>query len=230
MKRKGKKMKKTLLIMVTTMVLVTCSTAWAGLSNGGFETGDLTGWSTATPNGGTAAAVTYHEDSDEYDVYASWTSTEGNYFALLKTPDSGDEDTTISKDFVMAESGSLHFDYFYDAQGLPDEWAKGEIYNGIDWIQLFYENSSNLGGYDGGIYYPPGEYPYEPWWGETPWTHVSYALSPGTYTLKFSIGLPGSTAGTSYLGIDEVKIPAPGAFLLGGIGLGIVGWVRRRRG
>ena len=58
-----------------------------------------------------------------------------------------------------------------------------------------------------------------------------------TDNLFTSISIGNTGAGTDYFGFDEmtvgsleqVIIPAPGAILLGSIGVGLVGWLRRRR-
>lgn len=94
------------------IAVVLCgSTVNADLSNGGFETTDLTGW-TAT---GTVQAVTFEMSRDFiFPIAPDWTPTEGSYFAsLLSTGWAGDT-AMLSRTFTTPEDGwVLEFDYFF---------------------------------------------------------------------------------------------------------------------
>ena len=82
---------KWLISMFTVMVLIVAAPNAQAIDNGSFETGDLTGWTTVLPAGGTAGAVTSHADTTPGvfpPVVPGVTScgpTDGSYFALIKT-------------------------------------------------------------------------------------------------------------------------------------------------
>ena len=67
---------KKFLVFLCAILLVfgVAGTASATLINGGFESGDFTGWTTYVPSGGSANVVTGH---------SIWGPLEGTYFALL---------------------------------------------------------------------------------------------------------------------------------------------------
>jgi hypothetical protein len=188
----------------------------------------LNTWGIVVPSGASVSAVTSHTDTTwpggvppVVPGVTAWGPTDGTMFAVLKTDGPGSL-TQLYQSFTIVGPRTLTFDYFWDSQDyFPfNDTATGTLLSGVGTggalvATLFSESIAT----DPGNYYG------------TPWTSVSYQIAAaGTYTLLFEITNGLDSVLDSYVGIDNVNvIPAPGAILLGSIGVGLVSWLRRRR-
>lgn len=204
-----------------TAVLVLAATMTAQavtitLNNAGFETGDLTGWTTSIPSGASVSVVSSHTDYTGWGTgTTSWSPYEGEYFALLKTDGPGNW-CQLYQSFTAQKDDVLSFAYFWDSRDYKyyDDTAQGRLVDstGNNVATLFYQHVNG----DPSDYYG------------TPWTRVDYAIPASeTYKVVFEIANGGDSGLDSYLGVDAIPEPVTMAGLMLGIG-GLVGYARKR--
>ena len=186
------------LISVVALLFLACGAANASLvSNGGFETGDFTGWTVTGPN---VLNTNYgiSTNTPEDGVYCAWFS--GGAAGL----------TYLSQSFAT---------------------VPGQLYDVSVWISYTQRTATTneLQFLWGGIMETDGHAP-----SSVPWTSLSNQFaatsSSTTITLGFqSLGSTGQPAG--WFAIDDVDVeaavPEPQAMLLCGLGLGLLGLLRR---
>jgi hypothetical protein len=207
--------------------LVGANSAQAAILNGGFESGNFSGWNTI----GNATIQT-----SSFDV----NPTEGTFQALLNTDDPVVSSATIES-FLGLASGSLNsaategsaikqsitvnagdiltFNWnFLTDENTPsffNDFVFLSVTNATQLADTFFI-SFNPGGFNQQTGYQPFSFTF---------------ASAGTYTLGFGVMDVGDTAVRSGLLLDQVAvtpIPTP-ALLPGLVGLGLGGW-RKRKG
>ncbi|MFC1925721.1 choice-of-anchor C family protein, partial [Chloroflexota bacterium] len=180
-----------LLLMSIPFFSVGAAAASGGLTNEGFEAGNLSGWSTSIPGGGSATAVT------SFTVDGNYSPKKGSYFALLKSNYNEGVYTTISQSFTAMTGQTIDGWAFFNTTDYSpyndDGFVRIKNSGGAVIATLFSSSVSAVGDY-----------------GETPWTYWAYNVpSSGTYTLEAGVRNVRDGGVDSYIGLDSTEFSPP---------------------
>jgi MYXO-CTERM domain-containing protein len=210
---------KTLTIALATAAVLAATGAHADvLTNAGFETGDLTGWTAAASNtqpGSTGGVAVVTSTNDFF--FNPYLPTQGNFFAVLTAGDQSAY-TTLSQTFTISTRSLVTGDTaFLGSDVLPnndDGYVKLIGANGAR--TLFAASIASVGAF-----------------ASTGWTGFGAIVDPGTYTLQFGVENIGDNQLSSQVLADNINVSAvPEAstwamVLVGFAGLGLM--ARRRK-
>jgi hypothetical protein len=196
------------------------SSAKAGFINGGFESGDFTGWTVSS----SLATVTTSEA--KLGETGTWSAYEGNYFASVFTGGGNGVFTLLSQTFTAGIGDQLSFAIFFDAGDyLPfndNGYARLIDANTNATVATLYSKDVAAVGDNG----------------SSGWDLINYTFTgSGTFKMEFGVANFGDNMLPSALGVDAVSlqspqaVPAPPAailFALGAVGLAGGRALRRR--
>jgi hypothetical protein len=221
-------------IICVVFLVVGGSAGWAFgdivnyLSNPGFETGDLTGWTVSGPNGGygvlTDGASIPGAQASFLPAYQNVRS--GSFGAYAVTAYNSDEYVSFSQTLNLPAGAYTASFYMgndeHSGFGIPKPIESGRLGIWVDGVLLPFKSSyaSN---------FPTGDDP-----ADFVLFDADFVSAGGSTLIDFSISGGGNArAGISVddFGVfgESPVVPLPGAVLLGGMGLGVAGGLLRRR-
>jgi|SRR5271157_166187 len=239
---------KTTVVFLAISILFLSGPAHADLINGGFETGDFTGWTVLLPPAfppadgyqrwlnqpeGQANVVSSQRVYD-YNTFPTYFPVDGQYFAEISSAlypalAGGPVITSLSQEIYLRKgdylSGSAAFDNHNWYYGGDEAWV-GIYEDGTEIATPWYAYSSSLSMGQGHLGYVSG-YGNLPtaWNTASPWVNWGWtAPEDGVYTLELaqqSVVPGGADSFASTVLFDNISVPEPSTVLL--LGFGIIG-------
>lgn len=208
-------MKSTTKLLAGLIAALGLGTAQAAIVNAGFETGDLTGWTSST-----GGAFVTNSHANGYGGSATYLAQEGDFFLAIASG-AANVWQTASQSFSVGAGQTL--------SGLAAfNWGDYSPYNDGVRVRILDIAGSEVAVpfyFDGSLAPASG---FNGDWTEWSWT----AATAGTYTLEFAArntidsGGPEQTYG--YFDASASSVPEPGSLALFGLALAGLAASRRR--